>query len=159
MIDEEIEITDEDIRVPIAELVVNDNKRVKISDMADYCDVFFAIENTVYSYWESNADLADNDVIRIFVNLLRDLDRQKEGTLESEISMGIKAILTWRNIKGMRPYTAGEIASCISFLLKIAKNHKSPDGRGYLKWIKTFFEGRMPKTVEEQIEYTLKNEM
>jgi len=43
-------------------------------------------------------------------------------------------------------------------LTKIAKEHQSSDGIGYLKWIKTFFEGRMPETEKEIIEYISINE-
>ncbi|MFQ5974778.1 MAG: hypothetical protein ACE5J5_00485 [Candidatus Hydrothermarchaeales archaeon] len=142
----------------IAKLVINDKKQVKINDMADYYDLFFAIENTTMLYWESHTDMTDKDVINAFNRLLRDFDNQKERTLASEISKGIKAILILRKNDKKGDYTFGEIVSCIILLMKIAKEHQSSDGIGYLKWIKAFFERRMPLTEEEIIEYIFQNE-
>lgn len=47
---EDEEITEEDVKVPINELVVGNKKQVNIVNMADYADIFFAIENTVLHY-------------------------------------------------------------------------------------------------------------
>ncbi|MFQ6128740.1 MAG: hypothetical protein ACE5QW_07555 [Thermoplasmata archaeon] len=159
MDDEEIEITEEDVRVPIRELAINDRKRVRIRDMADYHDVFFAVENTTLLYWFSHPSLKDKDVISSFDALLREFDAQREGTLASEVSKGVKAILILRKMSNARDYTLGEILSCITFLKRLAKRHKSPNKIGYLRWIKAFFEGRMPETREEIAEYIFQEEM
>ncbi|MDI6902318.1 MAG: hypothetical protein QMC77_01110 [Methanocellales archaeon] len=131
---------------------------MKIKDMADYYDVFFAVENTTFLYWSSHPDMNDRDVIDAFNSLIRDFNNQKEGSLASEISKGVKAILILRKRNKNRDYTFGEIISCILLLIKLANEHESSDGMGYLKWIKAFFEGRMPKTEEEIMEYILQNE-
>lgn len=154
----EIEITEEDVKVPITELVVNDKRHVKIKDMADYYDVFFALENTTFRYWGSHPKLTDSDVISAFNSILRDFDNQKDGTLASELSMGVKAVLILRKRNNTKNYTLGEITSCISLLIKLAKEHERPDGRGYLRWIKAFFEGKMPKTEGEITKYILQND-
>lgn len=146
------------MKIPIAKLVINNKKGVKINDMADYYDLFFAIENTTLLYWESHTDITDKDVINAFNRLLRDFDNQKEGTLESEISKDIKVILILRKNDKKEDYTLGEIVSCIILLMKIAKEHQSSNGIGYLKWIRAFFEGRMPLTEEEITEYIFQNE-
>jgi len=93
------------VKKPIAELVINNKKRVKINDLADYYDIFFAIENTTLLYCESHTDITDKDVINAFNRLLRDFDHQKEETLASEISKGIKAILILRKKDKKRDYT------------------------------------------------------
>lgn len=159
MTSEEIEITDEDVKVPIAKLVANDKKRVKIKDMADYYDIFFAVEKTTFFYWESHPNITDRDVINAFNSIIQDFDNQKEGTLASEISKGVKAILILRKRNKKRDYTSGEITSCISLLINLAKEHKSSDGIGYLKWIKTFFEGDMHITKEGIIRHIIENEI
>ncbi|MFQ6060667.1 MAG: hypothetical protein ACE5KV_05135 [Thermoplasmata archaeon] len=156
---EEVELTEEEVGVPLAELVIDDKKRVRIDDMADYYEVFFAIECSTLLYWESHEEITDKDVMKAFNRLLLDFDNQKEGTLASEISKAVKANLILRRRDQEEDYTFGEIASCISFLKRIAKHHKSPDGRGYLKWIRAFFEGRMPMTEEEIVDYILQNEV
>jgi transcriptional antiterminator len=153
------EITEEEVKAPLGELVINNKKQVKIKDMADYYDVFFAIENTTFHYWIGNPDLNDRKVINAFNHLLRDFDNQKEGGLASEISKSVKAILIWRKRNKDRDYTLGELTSCISLLIKLANEHKSSGGRGYLKWIRAFFEGRMPESEEEIMKYILQNEI
>lgn len=57
-----------------------------------------------------------------------------------------------------RSYTYGEIISCVRLLIKLVKQHRSPSGIGYLQWIKTFYEGNMPKTDEEMRDYIEKYE-
>jgi transcriptional antiterminator len=138
MNDEGDEITEEEENAPLSELVINSKKQVKIKDMSDYYDVFFAIENTTFHYWIDNPDLNDKKVIKVFSHLIRDFDNQKEEGLASEISKGVKAILIWRKRNKDRDYTFGELTSCISLLIKLANEHKSSDGKGYLKWIRAF---------------------
>ncbi len=159
MDDEEIEITDADVDVPLADLVKNDRRRVKIMDMGDYSDIFYAIESTILDYWAFHPQLKDRDVIKAFNELIRDFDNLKEGTLACEISKEVKAVLVWRRRNNQKDYTYGEIISCLSLLRKLAKIHRSSDGIGYLKWIKAFFEDRLPETEEEIIEYILENEL
>ncbi|GEM_PF-1964725 len=160
MVDKEEGLTGEDVKVPIRELVINDSKRVRIRDMADYSDIFFAIEFTILTYWEDCCTtLKDRDVIKSLYSLLGNFDGQEEGTLASEIAKALKATLIWRKRIRRRKYKLGEILSCISLLISVARNHQSPDGIGYLKWIKNFFEGKMPLTIEEILDYMWENEM
>ena len=152
---EDEEITEEDVKVPINELVVGNKKQVNIVDMADYADIFFAIENTVLHYWSDiNQDVNDQDVLKAYNNLLKDFDNQKEETLASEIS---KSVIRAR--EKQREYMHGEIISCVSYLKKTAHEHKSSDGVGYLKWVKAFFDGDMPLTVDGIAEYIFQNEL
>ena len=141
----ELELTEEDVKTPISKLVINNKKRVKINDMADYYDIFFAIENTTLLYWNSHPNITDEDVVNAFNKLLQDFDVRDEETLASEISKGVKAILILRKWDKKRDYTMGEIISCVSLLIKLAKEHKSPDGIGYLKWIRVFLKGNYLK--------------
>ncbi|MBN2599516.1 MAG: hypothetical protein JXA75_03160 [Candidatus Thermoplasmatota archaeon] len=46
------DITEEDVRVPLHTLVIDKRTGVNIRDMADYYDVFAAIEGTVLAFWE-----------------------------------------------------------------------------------------------------------
>ena len=68
----------------------------------------------------------------------------------------IRNIIRTREKQGK--YTYGEIISCISYLIKIAHEHKSSDGVGYLKWVKTFFDGDMPLTVDDIVDHIFQNE-
>lgn len=73
------EITEEDVKAPINELVVGNKKQVNIVDMANYADIFFAIENTVLHYWSNiNHDINDQDVLKAYNKLLKDFDNQKK---------------------------------------------------------------------------------
>lgn len=154
------EITEEDVKVPINELVVGNKKQVNIADMADYADIFFAIENTVLHYWSNiNHDINDQDVLKAYTKLLKDFDNQKEETLASEISKSVKGLLIIRKREKQREYTYGEIISCVLYLRKIAHEHKSSNGVGYLKWVKAFFDGDMPLTVDGIAEYIFQNEL
>ncbi|MDO9536726.1 MAG: hypothetical protein Q7J68_00215 [Thermoplasmata archaeon] len=156
--DDVIVITEDDVKAPLGELTINNKAGVRILDMEDYLDVFFSIERTVMEYWESHPNITDRDVQSTFDSLLRNFDNQKEDTLASEISKGVKAMLILGRRTGNEDYTIGEIFSCIRFLKGIAKNHKSPDGIGYLKWTRAFFEGRMPETPEEIAKYIFEEE-
>ncbi|KYK32852.1 MAG: hypothetical protein AYK22_01650 [Thermoplasmatales archaeon SG8-52-3] len=154
------ELTEEDVKVPIRKLVLSSKKPVKIRNMEDYADIFFSIENTVFYNWsEFDSVLNDQDVLNAYNQLLEDFDNQKENSLSSEISKSVKAFLLMRKKEGMKDYTYGEIASCVSYIIEIANNHKSPDGLGYLKWIRTFFEGNMPKNIDEIAKYMFENEI
>ena len=144
--------------ISIGQLISDSRKEVHIEDMADYYDVFFAIEHTTMLYWHDNSKLKDQDVLDALNRLLRDLDDTEEGTLASEISKGLRAILISRQEDILRDYTFGEIRSCVLFLKKIVKSHHSPDGIGYLKWTKAFFEGRLPESPDEIADYILRNE-
>ncbi len=154
-----VDISDEDVKVPVKALVIDDKKRVKIRNMADYADIFFAVEKTTYHCWLLNPKITDRDVISAFNSLIRDFDNQEAGTLAWEISTCVKAFLILRKRKKQRDYTLGEIFSCIAFLIKLAKQHQSSSGVGYLTWIRTFFEGRLPETREENLLYILLNEL
>jgi len=156
---EDFEPTEEDVRVPLSILVINKKTPVKIRDMANHSDIFFSIENTVFQVWLENPSLGDQDVLQAYTVLLKDFDYQPDDTLASEIAKSVKAILIFRKQDKQRNYTYGEITSCLSLLISIAKEHKSCDGKGYLKWIKTFFDGKMPTDVKDIIDYICQNEL
>lgn len=93
--------------VPMSELVRDDRERIRIEDMAEYSDVFFAVENATLQYWFAHPEIKDRDVLASFNRLLRNPDSRKDP-LTSEISMGVKAVLVMRREEGERDYTHGE---------------------------------------------------
>ena len=153
-----MEITEADVNRPLAELVESGNEKVLFEDIADYYEIFFSIENTVLNIWQKKPFLKDKTVLSAYNKLKKDFDGQKEGSLADEISKSVKALLLQNKLEGERSYTYGEINSCVKHLIKLVKQHRSPSGIGYLHWIKTFFEGNMPKTEEEIWEYIQKFE-
>ena len=155
----EDEPSEEDVKVPLSTLVLDKRTAVKIRDMADYYDIFFAIENTVLLVWEEDRTMRDRDVLCAYASLLKDFDHQPDGSLASEIAKSVKAILLLREQDKQREYSYGEITSCLSMLVSIAKEHSSPDGVGYLKWVKAFFSGEMSTNVNDILEYIFKNEV
>ncbi len=159
LVNKKDELTEEDLNIPLRELVINDRRRVRIRDMSDYWDIFFAIERAILAYWEDYCTaLKDRDVIKSLYSLL-DFGEQEEGTLASWIAESLKAMLILRKRTGKKDYKLGEVLSCISLLISLVRTHRSSDGIGYLKWIKNFFEGKMPLTMDEIIDYIRKNEM
>lgn len=157
--EDEDDITEEDVSVPLHTLVVDKRIAVNIWNMADYADVFAAIEGTVLAFWDEERNIQDKDVLSAYTILLKDFDHQPEGSLASEVAKCVKAILLSRKQEKLKDYTYGEITSCLSKLITIARDHRSPDGIGYLKWVKTFFEGNMPMDMDAIIGYIFKNEM
>ena len=153
-----MEITEADVNRPLAELVESCNEKVLFKDIGDYYEIFFSIENTVLNIWQKKPFLKDKTVLSAYNKLKKDFDGQKEGSLADEISKSVKALLVQNKLEGERSYTYGEINSCVKHLIKLVKQHKSPSGIGYLHWIKTFFEGNMPKTRTEIWEYIEKYE-
>jgi len=153
-----MEITEADVNRPLAELVESGNEKVLFEDIADYYEIFFSIENTVLNIWQKKPFLKDKTVLSAYNKLKKDFDGQKEGSLADEISKSVKALLVQNKLEGERSYTYGEINSCVKHLIKLVKQHRSPSGIGYLHWIKTFFEGNMPKTDKEIWDYIEKYE-
>ena len=153
-----MEITEADVNRPLAELIESGNEKVLFEDIADYYEIFFSIENTVLNIWQKKPFLKDKTVLSAYNKLKKDFDGQKEGSLANEISKSVKALLVQNKLEGERSYTYVEINSCVKHLIKLVKQHRSPSGIGYLHWIKTFFEGNMPKTKEEIWEYIQKYE-
>ncbi|MCG7850185.1 MAG: hypothetical protein MIO93_13570 [ANME-2 cluster archaeon] len=153
-----MEITEADVNRPLAELVESGNEKVLFEDIADYYEIFFSIENTVLNIWQKKPFLKDKTVLSAYNKLTKDFDGQKEGSLADEISKSVKALLVQNKLEGERSYTYGEINSCVKHLIKLVKQHSSPSGIGYLHWIKTFYEGNMPKTDEEIWDYIEKYE-
>lgn len=152
------EITEEDVMVPLSDLVTGNKTRVEITDMSDYYDVFYPIENMIYHYWLSHPDIRDKDVYAVFKRLKKTFDNLEEGSLASEVSKSLKAILIDKKNRGQGMYSHGEILSCLMFLTQLARNHRSSDGIGYLKWTAAFFRGELPETEEQVREYIRKNE-
>ncbi len=152
------EITDEDLLDPLTAFVKPDKREVVIADMEDYADVFYAVEYTVMCIWQDDPALEDRDVISAYKKLLKDFDGGEEGSLVDEISKSVKAMLLYRRLDGREDYTHGEIVSCLKFLVNIARQHKSPSGRGYLHWLRVFFEGKLPVTEGEMLDYILRYE-
>lgn len=142
---------------PLSQLVEADRKRIVIKNMADYAEILFSIEEPILSYWKENPKLKDRDVLFAFAKLLKRFDNHKEQYLPGRISISLKEMLVYEKEKG-RTYTYGEVVSCLTLLKNIAKTHRSPNGRGYLQWIQTFFEGNLPETEEEILEYIRKYE-
>ena len=142
----------------LAELVENGNGKVAIEDIADYHEIFVSIESVVLFMWQENPALKDKTVLSAYNKLKKDFDGQKEGSLAYNISQSVKGQLMLNRIEGERSFTYGEIISCVRLLIKLVKQHRSPSGIGYLQWIKTFFEGNMPKTDQEIWDYIEKYE-
>jgi hypothetical protein len=152
------EPTEEEVRVPLSTLVVDKRTPVRIRDMADYGDIFYAIENTALQVWLEDPALRDRDVLSAYASLLKDFDHQPDGSLASEMAMAVKAFLLLRKHNKQKEYTYGEVTSCLSKLVTIAKGHRCADGVGYLKWVKTFFSGKMPTSMNDIMEYISRNE-
>ena len=148
-----MDVTEADVNRPLAELVESSREKVVIEDMGDYYDIFFSIEYIVLNFWEKKPALKDKTVLSAYHKLKKDFDGQKKGSLADEISKSVKAMLVHNKIEGERGYTYEEIISCVKYLIKLVNQHRSPSGIGYLQWIKTFFEGNMPKTDTEMFDY------
>ena len=148
-----MDVTEADVNRPLAELVESSREKVVIEDMGDYYDIFFSIEYIVLNFWEKKPALKDKTVLSAYHKLKKDFDGQKKGSLADEISKSVKAMLVHNKIEGERSYTYEEIISCVKYLIKLVNQHRSPSGIGYLQWIKTFFEGNMPKTDTEMFDY------
>ena len=153
-----MEITEADVNRPLAELVENGIGNMAIEDIADYQEIFASIESVVLFMWQENPALKDKTVLSAYNKLKKDFDSQKKGSLAYNISQSVKGKLMLNRIEGERSYTYGEIISCVRLLIKLAKQHRSPSGIGYLHWIKTFYEGNMPETESEILEYIKKYE-
>lgn len=156
---ENYKVTRDEVKMPLKELVTPNRSRVKIKDMADYSDIFYGAESVVLHFFKNFPELKDQDIIASYNALLHDFDSQEEGTLADEIGKSIKAQLIFRKRRKERPYSWGEIESCLFLLKKLAFQHKSSDGIGYLKWVRTFFEGKLPETPEEHLKYILEHEV
>lgn len=153
-----MEITEADINQPLANLVGSSKAKVVIDDISDYFEIFHSIESVVLFAWQKNPALNDKKVLSAYNKLKKSFDGQKKGSLADDISKSVKGQLVLGRMDGYSMYTHGEILSCIKTLIKIAKNHRSPNGTGYLHWIKTFFEGNMPETPEDIFDYIEKYE-
>lgn len=151
-------ISDADVCRPLAELVKPDAGLVDARDMGRYADVFFALEHTVLLLWKSDQRLRDSDVNEAFRSLRNDFDNSEEGSVADELARSVKAMLISRRMKRKGEYTRGEIISCVKLLEGIAKEHENSQGDGYLRWVKTFFEGKLPATQKEIADYITKNE-
>ena len=153
-----MEITKADVNRPLAELVESGKGNMAIKDMAEYQEIFASIESVVLFMWQENPALKDKTVLSAYNKLKKDFDSQKKGSLAYTISQSVKGQLMLNRIEGERSYTYEEIISCVRLLIKLAKQHRSPSGIGYLHWIKTFYEGNMPTTESEIREYIQKYE-
>ena len=150
-------ISEINVNQPLENLVGSNKRNVVIEDISDYTEIVYSIESVVLLTWQENPGLNDKKVLSAYNKLKKDFDGQKKGSLADEISKSVKAQLVIGGIEG-DVYTYGEIISCVKTLIKIAKNHRSPNGIGYLHWTKTFFEGNMPETPEDILEYIEKYE-
>ena len=143
---------------PLADLVESGTRKVSEENVADYQGILTCIEAAVLYAWQENPNLNDKKVLSAYNKIKKDFDGQKKGSLADEISQSVKGQLMLYKIEDNKIYTHGEIISCVKFLIKIAKNHKSRNGIGYLHWIKTFYEGNMPTTEEAILEHIQKYE-
>jgi hypothetical protein len=155
----EDEVTEDDVRVPLSTLVHPKETVIRITHMERYWDVFFVLEYTVLCYVADHSRINDEDILDAYRILEKSFDDLPEGSLALEISKAVKAVLIARKREKKRMYTLGEVRSCVLYLLRIGKQHHSSDGIGYLKWICTFFEGGMPMTHEENLDYIIRNEL
>jgi hypothetical protein len=157
--DQTVEIIDDLIRPPLSELTVPSKKRVRVKNLGDYYDVFGSLEQTILSIWLDEPRLTDEDVLIAINDLTHDFDDQPEGTIARELEQAVKSTLMLRHDDGDVDYTYGEVMSCLSHLVGIVRTHHSPRGTGYLTWVKTVFEGNMPTTRAEIVEYILRHEV
>ena len=155
--DEEDARVEEEVRLPLKEFVSTDTTQVEIDDMADYGNIFFAIEFIVMNYWKKYS-IVDKDVRETYHRLIKDFDGHEEGTLGSTLAKSVKAALIYERDYNNRRYTRGEIMSCLKHLIGILDDHKSPDGVGYLRWTTSFFERELPETKEDIRKYIRENE-
>lgn len=137
----------------LAELTEKDRKIVNVTKMEEYLVIFFNVESQILLYWKEHPHLKDKKVIFTFKKLEKNFDNHKETSLAGRISRAVKEGLIQSKKEENKSYTYGEVISCIKLLKKIAKIHKSPNGRGYLYWVEAFFEDRLPETKEEMREY------
>lgn len=151
-------ISEAEVCLPLAEFVEPDDKPADVHDMGKYSDVFFSIEYVVLSLWKSNPKMKDKEVIKALRILQENFDNHEGGSVADELAKSVKAMLVMRRKKGKRRYTKGEIISCVALLEGIAKEHENSKGDGYLRWVRTFFEGKLPETEEEMFEYAVENE-
>jgi hypothetical protein len=138
---------------PLAQLTEDDRKMVDVTKMEEYTLIFFHIEHAVLRYWYKHPTLKDRDVLSTFKKLIKNFDNHKEGSLAGIISRSVKYELIRQRKEEKKVYTYGEVISCVRLLKKILKIHKAPNKRGYLHWVETFFEGKLPETEEEITEY------
>ncbi len=143
---------------PLADLVESSTKKVPIEDIVNYQGILTSIEARILYEWQENPDLNDKEVLSAYNKIKKDFEGHKKGSLAYELSQAMKGQLMLYKIEDDRIYTHGEIISCVRALIKIAKIHKSPSGIGYLHWIKTLYEGNLPKTEKDMLEYIQKYE-
>ncbi len=146
----------EELDGPIASFVSPEKHMVDVTDMGKYSMVFYPIERTILEFWEKNQSLGDAEVIVALEKFKANFD-EPQDELGEEICRNVKITLCANN-KINKKFSFGELKSCVTQIKNIAKRHDAPDGIGYLKWVKTFFEGKLPHTEEEIREYILKEE-
>lgn len=141
----------------LADITDPDRTPADVTQMDEYAEIFFCLEFSILRYWKNHSRLKDKKVISTFKRLIKSFDDNTESSLAGILSREVKAELIRLKEEG-RTFTYGEIISCVRLLKKIAKIHKSPDGRGYLRWVETFFRGQLPETEKEMRDYILKYE-
>ncbi len=139
-------------------LVDPDKTQVDASEMNEYSNIYITIESTVMERQKARPSLKDRNVLSALRKLKKGFEGHKENSLEAKIAKNLKVLLALRREVGEEDYTMGEINSCIMSLIKIVKNHASPSGKGYIRWIEAFFENRLPVTEREISEYIRKEE-
>ena len=155
----DLEISESELETPLIALVDPKKTKVRIKDMADYYEIFMGAEGTIFHLMKQDNDLNDKKVILAYDSLLRDFDGREKGSLADHVGKGIKAFLLLRKKSTKKDFTFGEIMSCLLLMKKLAIQHRSSDGHGYLKWIKAFFEGNMPTNPIDMLLYIKKNEL
>jgi hypothetical protein len=150
--------SDEELAAPLSSLADPDRGPVEVGDMAEYPDLFAVLEGTALNFWKAHPEATDELVLDSFNELLGSFDRCREGSLAWEVSRRVKGLLIARAREGKRRYSVGEMNSCLRALIDLAVVHESWDGIGYLKWVRTCLEGRMPRTQAEIASYILQHE-
>ncbi len=149
----------EEIRKPIATLLLPDAAEADATDMGRYEDIFFALESSIFTGWNQNSALKDSDVLEAFHTLLDDFDSQPDGSFAWLLATSLKARFLFRKGRGGKDFTLGEAVSCIKLLIRIAREHENPAGDGYLRWVRAFFTTGLPQTPMENADYLLENEL
>lgn len=136
---------------PLADITIPDRTPANVTQMEKYAEIFFYLEFPILMYWKDHPHLKDKTVISTFKQLIKQFDNDTDS-LAGIISRAVRVELMRLNQEG-KTFTYGEVISCVRLLKKIAKTHKSPNGRGYLHWVETFFRGQLPETDKEMKAY------
>lgn len=151
--DIEDEIDDEEFKkamleafVPLNELVLEDNEKVKkiktlFEKESEYADIFIAIEIPIKSYYDSNKNLKDSEVVKILKDIKENYDKKPEYFKE-ELAQMIMTMLSQAlqsRKEGDKKLTKHELFLALDYVLWSIDNRGHLGQRGYVDWLKDFF--------------------